>query len=175
MRQITRTPWLPLLAVLVLAMPAAAQEKPKPIGQFKDWDTSSIREAGKLVCYSAAEPAEWTSQPKGANRGQIAVIVSQRPGSNIQDEVGIKVGYKLKENSEVVAEVDGQKFNLFTKDEGAWAADAKTDKALAEAMARGNTLLVKGTSVRGTATTDRYSLAGFSAARDAARKACNVR
>jgi hypothetical protein len=163
------------LAAVLLAGPALAQEKPKLLGQFKDWDANSMREAGKLVCFATAEPAEWTSQPRGVSRGAIHIVVTQRPGANVQDEVGVRVGYKLKEDSEVVAEVDGQKFLLFTKDEGAWAPDAKADKALADAMARGNTLLVKGTSVRGTTTTDRYSLAGFSAARDAAKKACNVK
>ncbi|MBM3502940.1 MAG: hypothetical protein FJX65_03610 [Alphaproteobacteria bacterium] len=163
------------LAMTFLASATLAQQKPTLLGQHKDWDAFTLREGGKLVCYIASDPAEWSSQPRGANRGAISLLVTHRPASNVRDEVSVHMGYRLKENSEVIAEVDGQKFTLFTKDEGAWAADPKTDKALSDAMARGNTLLVKGTSVRGTATTDRYSLAGYAAAREAANKACNIR
>ncbi|MSO64313.1 MAG: hypothetical protein EXQ85_00670 [Alphaproteobacteria bacterium] len=164
-----------LCAWAALVHPAVAQEKPKLIGQFKNWDAFTYREAGKNVCYVASEPVEWNSQPKGVSRGSIHAIVTSRPATNVRDEVAVYVGYKLKDGSEAIVEIDGQKFTLFTKDEGAWAIDAKTDKAVAEAMARGGSMVVKGTSARGTLTTDRYSLAGFGAARDAANKACGVK
>jgi hypothetical protein len=41
------------------------------------------------------------------------------------------------------------------------------------AMRRGNSLVVEGTSARGTVTTDRYSLSGFTAAHNAISRACN--
>jgi len=41
-------------------------------------------------------------------------------------------------------------------------------------MRRGGTLVVKGTSSRGTDTTDRYSLMGFTAAHNAISQACGV-
>ena len=44
-----------------------------------------------------------------------------------------------------------------------------------DAMIRGARLVVKGTSSRGTKTTDTYSLKGFSAAFKAIGKACKVK
>ena len=44
-----------------------------------------------------------------------------------------------------------------------------------KAMRAGNTLVVKGTSSRGTLTTDTYSLKGFTAVHNALNKACGVR
>ena len=43
---------------------------------------------------------------------------------------------------------------------------------LLAAMKRGNTMIVTGTSSRGTLTTDRYSLSGITAAIEAIGKAC---
>jgi hypothetical protein len=41
-------------------------------------------------------------------------------------------------------------------------------------MIRGLEMVVRGTSSRGTATKDTYSLRGFTAAYEAARDACNL-
>ena len=57
----------------------------------------------------------------------------------------------------------------------AFAVDTKTDKALVDAMIRGARMVVKGTSSRGTKTTDTYSLKGFSAAFKTIGKACKVK
>ena len=52
------------------------------------------------------------------------------------------------------------------------STDAAADKQLVQAMKAGSELIVKGTSGRGTATTDTYSLGGFTAAMAAIDKAC---
>jgi hypothetical protein len=71
--------------------------------------------------------------------------------------------------------IDGKQFSLFTDDDTAWGGDAKVDSALVAAMKAGATMIVKGTSARGTLTTDTYSLAGFTAAHKAIDKACDVK
>jgi len=71
--------------------------------------------------------------------------------------------------------IDGQDFDLFTDGDSAWARDAETDRKLVQAMVRGNSMVVRGTSSRGTLTVDTYSLSGFTAARNAINKACKVR
>ena len=55
---------------------------------------------------------------------------------------------------------------------GAWLASAADEPGFVAAMKAGKSLVVKGTSTRGTETTDTYSLAGATAALDAANKAC---
>ncbi|MFI5018219.1 MAG: invasion associated locus B family protein, partial [Dongiales bacterium] len=56
----------------------------------------------------------------------------------------------------------------------AWAKDATADKAMIDAMRKGSSLTVKGTSSRGTEITDTYSLLGFSKAYQAIGAACKV-
>ena len=46
------------------------------------------------------------------------------------------------------------------------------DRALVEAMKRGSSMTVRGTSTRGTYSLDTYSLKGFTAAIEAMRDAC---
>ncbi|MDX1424550.1 MAG: invasion associated locus B family protein, partial [Kiloniellales bacterium] len=48
------------------------------------------------------------------------------------------------------------------------------DQAIVKAMRAGSSMVVKGTSSRGTVTTDTYSLLGFSKAYAAISKACGV-
>ena len=64
---------------------------------------------------------------------------------------------------------------MFTHDDTAWARDAASDSAMVKAMIRGNTMVIRGTSNRGTVTTDTYSLSGFTAAHNAINKACRIR
>ena len=87
-------------------------------------------------------------------------------------EVGFTAGYTYKESSDAVVEIDGKKFTLFTHKDSAWASDAKSDKALVQAMMKGKRMIIRGTSVRGTKTVDTYSLIGFTRAYKAIGKAC---
>ena len=56
--------------------------------------------------------------------------------------------------------------------EWAWLDNETRQGALVNAMKRGNELVFKGTSERGTLTTDSYSLKGATAAMKAIDKAC---
>jgi hypothetical protein len=70
--------------------------------------------------------------------------------------------------------IGGKKFSLFTDKDTAWAPDAATDKAVTEALAKAKRAVVKGTSSRGTATVDIYTLGGLPQALAAIDKTCNV-
>ncbi len=50
--------------------------------------------------------------------------------------------------------------------------DAKDDSRMVKSMRAGRTMIMEGTSGRGTKTRDTYSLSGFSAAHNAINKAC---
>ena len=71
--------------------------------------------------------------------------------------------------------VNNQTFKLFTQDDSAWAPDQSTDNKLADAIRRGSTLVVQGTSSRGTLTTDTFGLSGSSAAHKAISDECGIR
>jgi len=114
------------------------------------------------------------TRPRNARRGKIYVTVTHRPAAAVKNEVNVIVGYPLRKNSTATAIVDGRSYRMFTQGDGAWLYDPKSDSAMVAAMKAGSRLTVKGMSSRGTRTTDRYSLIGFTAAYKAISKACKV-
>jgi hypothetical protein len=74
----------------------------------------------------------------------------------------------------VEVEVGSLKVRLFTQGESAWTVDKDTDKQLVQAMIRGSSMVVQGTSARGTNTKDTYSLSGFTRAYETISKACGL-
>jgi hypothetical protein len=152
---------------------AGAQDRPKLIAEFKDWDAFTYQEDGKPVCFVSSSPLK--STPGNVQRGDIYILVTHRPDSKTLDEVSVYTGYSFEDSSIATIDIDGRKFELFTKDDTAWAYDADADKKLVRAMVRGSKMSILGTSQRGTDTVDNYSLSGFTAARNAINKACKVR
>jgi invasion protein IalB len=65
------------------------------------------------------------------------------------------------------------KFELFTKDEGAFVEKPDVESKLVDAMKGASTMKVEGKSARGTATSDTYSLSGLGDALDRAAKECS--
>jgi len=139
-----------------------------------DWQAIKELENGKPVCVMSAEPKK--SEGKYSKRGTVLAVISHRPKEKRIGEVGFQAGYTFKSKSTATAIIDGKKtFKLFTQGGHAWAFDTTADKNLIAAMRAGHTLVVKGTSSRGTLTTDTYSLKGFTAAWKAINKACDIR
>lgn len=169
-------------AALVLAGPlmaatAATAEAadPRLLGTFKDWNAFAFEESGQKVCYMSSQPRK--KEPAAAKRGDVYVLVTHRPAEKALDVVSFIVGYPFRKDSDTTVEVGGKTFKLFTDGETAWARDAETDKAVTAAMrdAKGKPMIVKGTSARGTRTTDHYSTDGVAQAYDAINQACGVK
>lgn len=160
-----------LAATLTVGTAAAAD--PKVLGSFKDWNAFSFDESGNTVCYASSQPKK--KEPAAAKRGDIYVLITHRPAEKTFDVVSFMMGYPLKKNSDATVNIDGKSFSLFTDGESAWARDAETDRALVQAMKAGRSMTIKGTSQRGTNTTDTYSLTGVSDAYEAMNGACNVK
>lgn len=150
---------------------------PKALGTFDSWTAVELADRGGKICYVVARPTK--SEPAGVKRGEVRLTITHRPGTNHRDEVSFQSGYPYGDGATVVVEVEKKKVELFTKidvdPEGAWTRDAAADKTLVEAMRSGKTLTVKGSSARGTATTDTFALAGFAKAYGEIGKACGVK
>ena len=161
-----------VLSALVVAggLRVAVAQGIERVGDFSDWSAFQFSEDGSAACYMASQPKN--SEGNYKRRGDIYAIVTHRPGENRRDEVSIIAGYTFKKDSSVEVSIGSKKFQLFTQDDGAWAPDKESDKALVQAMIKGATMVVKGTSSRGTLTTDTYSLRGFTKAYQAINKAC---
>ncbi len=162
------------LSLFVLSWaPQALAQSPSPIGVFKAWTAYTAKEKKGRACYMASQPKQ--STPKGVKRGEIWILVTHRPYKKVRNEVSVYVGYPFKPDSEAVVDIDGKKYKLFTDNETAWAESRKLDNALVGAMRKGRRMVLRGVSSRGTKTTDRYSLTGFTAAHDAITKACKAK
>lgn len=167
-----------LFVTPALAQPAAkGPAGPKALGTFESWIAVELADRGGKVCYVVAHPTK--SEPAGVKRGEVRLTITHRPGANRRDEVSFQSGYPYGDGATVVVEVEKKKVDLFTKTdadpEGAWTRDAAADKTLVEAMRGGKTLTVKGSSARGTATTDTFALAGFAKAYGEIGKACGIK
>ena len=159
------------LSGLLLAGPAAAQTIER-ISDNKAWSAFRYKEDGETVCYMASTPKQ--AEGDYTSRGDIFAIVTHRPASNRVGEVSINAGYTYKKESSVRLKIGSKSWDLFTDGTSAWAPTAQEDKAIVKAMRAGSSMTVKGTSSRGTLTTDTYSLLGFSKTLGDIDKACGL-
>lgn len=161
-----------LAGALVLPLAGAQAQSIERLGDFSDWSAFKYEENGNLVCFMASEPAK--AEGNYTARGKIHAMVTHRPGEQRTDEVSIQAGYVYKEASPVEVAVGDLKVRLFTEGESAWTVDKDSDKKLVQAMIKGSTLIVQGTSSRGTNTKDTYSLSGFTRAYQSISQACGL-
>ncbi|ACJ00347.1 invasion associated locus B family protein [Rhodospirillum centenum] len=160
------------LAGLLLPAGTAQAAEPRLLGTYRDWNAFTIDEGGGTVCWMASKPKK--QEGDYSRRDDAFALVTHRPQEKAVDVVSFVAGYAFAEGSEVTVQVGGQSFKLFTDGDTAWARDDQTDRALAQAIRQGTTMVVRGTSSRGTRTVDTYSLSGTSAAYQAINKACGI-
>lgn len=160
------------ILLCAIATPAKASE-PRLLGTFGDWAAYGFTENGNKVCYMASQPK--TAVGNYTKRGEdIFALVTHRPAEKTKDVFSYITGYPYKAGSEVSVLVNGRTFKLFTQGDTAWAPDASIDAAMAKAIQAGSKMVVKGTSKRGTLTTDTYSLKGSGSAYKAISRECGV-
>ena len=61
---------------------------------------------------------------------------------------------------------------MYTQNDGAWIKNVAEEARLIDAMRKGADLTIKGTSTRGTSSTDTYSLKGLAQAMDRVAQEC---
>ena len=165
---------LGLLFATMTIMATAHAKGPKSLLRNPGvWGAFALTEGKGKACYMAGQPKN--SKPAGVKRGPIWVLITHRPYKKIKGEVGIYVGYPLKADSTVRINVDGKTFKLYTVDDTAWVEDTAQQKKLVAAMRAGKKMTIRGTSKRGTKTTDSYSLKGFTRSHKAINRSCKVK
>ncbi len=158
-----------LIVFTILGVQAAQAET---IGTNGAWTAFKTTEGNAPVCYVGAQPQ--SDEGDYNKRGDIYMLVTHRPALKEMDVVSIEAGYEYQKDSDAKVVIGDSIFMLFTNKGNAWARDSETDKKLVAAMKRGTIMVVTATSWRGTNTKDTYSLTGFTAAYNAARKACGL-
>ena len=158
------TPILSLF-VLVFSNTAFSQVVDK---EFKDWTVYTTNLQGKLACYIASFPKSKTGNY--TKRDDPYLLVTRL--SDDVFELSVSSGYKYKLNSDVSVDIEGNKFNLFSKGKLAWAKNSEQDKELIDLMISKLHMDIRGTSIIGSYSVDRYSLSGFTAAFKRMKQRC---
>ena len=157
------------LAAFASCTPAFAQTATL-LEKTKDWSAYAATGSSK-VCFAMSQPKAMS--PKTAKRGPVYFYISNWPGDKVADEVSVKMGYPFGDGAKATLTVGTAKFDLFTKDEGAFVEKTDAETKLVEAMKKASTMKIDGKSARGTATSDVYSLDGLSDALARIAKECS--
>ncbi len=162
------------VALLFGTTPSAPAQGDEPtlLGSYGDWGAYSATPNGKKVCFALSKPKNSQTNPPGRKRDQAYLFISTRPSENVRNEVSVIIGYPFKESTEATAEVGTAKFAMYTQKDGAWIKNMAEEARMLDAMRKGSDLIVKGTSTRGTGSTDQFSLKGLAQALERADQAC---
>jgi uncharacterized caspase-like protein len=163
----TRPP--PTAAPQPQAQPAVAAVVPTAdatlLGRYGDWGAYTAARGGKKVCFVLAKPKTAKTEPAGRKRDPAYMFVTTDPAMNSKDEVSVRIGYRFRTTSEATVEVGGDRFAMYTQDDGAWTKNLGEERRMVDAMRKGGDLTVTGSS-DGFKSTDQYSLKGLAQALD---------
>lgn len=154
---------------------ANAQETENRVAVKTDW--SVYVEDNPTECWAVSAPRETVNTDANGNikavrRGEIYMLVFNRPSESIKGQIQFAGGYPFAPGSTVSVQIGDSKFDLFTEGESAWPASGAEDAKIIAAMKRGASATVTGRSSRGTITKDTFSLLGFTAAVEEAESRC---
>lgn len=163
---------LSILGVLTISTSVcAAGNGMEILGTYDAWTAYVFQDKDGKVCYMTSEPTK--SRGKYKIRDDVFLFVTHRMADKTFDVVNVMAGYTYRKGSKPTFTVDKKKpVSLVSHADTAWTKDGKTDRVLVDQMRKGSTAVLKGTSQRGTLTTDTFSLKGFSKAYRAIQKAC---
>lgn len=159
---------LALVSTLMAAGTFTTAQAQEFVSTHGDWSVFTINSGASKTCYIASAPVKKAGNY--SRRDDPYALITHRDANT--DEVSVSSGYPYKDDSKVTVEVDGTKFEFFTKGELAWAYDAEQDKKLVNAMKKGSRMMVRGTSQIGTYSIDTYSLKGATAAYNKMKGLC---
>jgi len=154
------------LGVLLLFAPAFAMAAgPQPLGVFGDWTAASYGEGAGKACYAFTTAK--SSSLALPRRGAVMLTVTQRKTAS--DEVTLASGYVYPDSPTVTLTVGTTVIDFYTAGQTAFTISGA--KAIA-AFESGATAVAKSSGPKAVTIVDHFSLAGFSGANAAIKKAC---
>jgi Invasion associated locus B (IalB) protein len=151
---------------------AAGGAQPTLIGTYGEWGAYTASPAGRKICFALAKPSNSETVPANRPRDPAYMFVSSRPAEKVKDEVSVVIGYGFKHDTDATLTLGGASYAMYTLEDGAWIKNAAEEPHLVDAMRKGNDVTIKGTSARGTSTTDVFSLRGLAQALDKIGEEC---
>lgn len=167
------SPILPLILALgaapaplaLAAAPAPAAPNPAPLGVFSSWTAATYDSGGQKICYAFTRPTSSTGVV--ANRGEVLLTVTQRPG--VRDEAALTSGFTYAKDAKVTLTVGGAVLSFYTAGNAAFARDGA---AAVREFKAGASAVAHSPGPQNVTVTDSFSLSGFTDAYDAIVKAC---
>jgi invasion protein IalB len=158
-----------LIATVAASWATSAYPQPQVsgatlLGVYGDWRAFSAQPDGKKTCFVLTKPNMSKTEPPGRERDQPYLFISTRPAEKVRNEVSVIIGYPFKQGADATAEIGTAKFAMYTQDDGAWIKNIAEEQPMVDAMRKGVDLIFKGTSRRGTRSTDYFLLKGLSEA-----------
>ena len=141
------------------------------LASFADWGVYTAQTGRSKICYALSPPKD--RLPKNLARDPAYLFVSFRPAENVRNEVAFVMGFPTREDGPAEATIGTANYALLTNEANAWLKNPAEEGQAITTMSRSQALVVKAQSRRGNQLTDRYSLNGFGAALDRARKECS--
>lgn len=162
----------PILALCLLALPAAAQPRPQPerIGTHGAWTAARLQEGGQPVCYAFTRASRSEGAP--GNRVTVTMTVAHRPSG--RDQVAVSVGYPLPRSAEAVLTVGSAEFRSYAVVGS--NAFFQNGAQLIAAFRNGREAVVRSPGPPGRQpVSDTFPLNGFTAAYQAISRECPPR
>jgi hypothetical protein len=126
--------------------------------------------SGGKVCFALAKPKTTKIEPADASAIRPTFCLNSS-GRKRENEVSVIIGYPFKTSSDATAEV-GAASSRCTRRTMVPGSRTSPRRRMVDAMRKGADLTVKGTSGRGTASIDQYSLKGLAQALDKIEQEC---
>jgi len=158
------------LTAAVCAPTAASAQDQTRLGAFKYWSAFTADAPDGKVCWAATAPI--STDYSGDSRGDVFLMVSMWPSRGIENEISIIAGYGFDEKRTAQAKIGSETYSFFTSSDGAWLETRREESAMVKSMKAGAKASVTGYSDSGSRSNDSFSLLGFTAAYNAAQKAC---
>jgi hypothetical protein len=163
-----------LVAATCAMTPAFAQQR---VAAHEDWAVYTADSPKECWLVSNAAKVENTRGGKPApsvKRGDILLYVTYLPGQKIVGEVSFGGGYPFKPGQAIKLQIGSATYDMVPEGEFAWPASSTIDTKIRVSMTKGSEAVVRAESARGTKTKDTFSLKGFTAALNDAKKRCGV-
>ncbi len=153
------------------AVPPVAGE-PTLLAMYGEWGAYTATPNGKRVCFVLSKPVSSSTVPPNRPRDPAWMFISSRPAEKVANEISLIFGYGLKANADATMEIGGASYALNTQGDGAWVKNPAEEPKLIEILRKGADVTIKGTSAKGTVSTDVYSLKGLTQALDRIGREC---
>ena len=148
-----------MAALAAFAAPALARDS---LGVFEDW--AAFRDPAAPRCYAIAQPDETS--------GSGYATVSFWPRARVRGQLYFRLARNVGQGSTATVTLNGQRFVLMVRGNGAWARDARTDAGIVAAMRSAPTMRLSVSPASGGGFGAAWRLRGAATAIDAAALGC---